>query len=64
MRRILAGTTAVNGEAKYRHCWLVRFASREIIDSYNNQADQIKFAKSASQQNALDKTSLNYEISE
>ena len=61
VRNVRAGT-AVGGEAKYRHCLLVRLASREVITASSKQPDQSRFAKNPLQHNAMNRVAIDFEL--
>ncbi|MHB0984705.1 MAG: class II fructose-bisphosphate aldolase [Sulfuricella sp.] len=61
VRNVRAGT-AVGGEAKYRHCLLVRLASQEVIAACNKQPDQSRFAKNPLQHNAMNRVAIDFEL--
>jgi len=61
VRRVQAGT-AVGGEAKYRHCLLVRLTSQEVIAAYSKHPNQALFAKI--QHNTRDRAAIDFELTE
>jgi len=61
VRHVQAGT-AVGGEAKYRHCLLVRLASEEVIAAYNKHPDQAQFAKDLFQHSTMDRAAIDFEL--
>lgn len=69
-RRVLSGIPGVRdvftGEsikegAKYRFCWLVRFAHKDVIDSYRDHPDHVAFANSLFRLYAADRISIDYQ---
>ncbi|MCC6302147.1 MAG: class II fructose-bisphosphate aldolase [Gammaproteobacteria bacterium] len=44
VRRVYAGRALKDG-AKYRYCWLVRFAHPDVVDSYRDHPDHVAFAE-------------------
>ncbi len=52
---------AVDAAAKYRYVWLVRFASRAVIDSYRTHPTHVAFADSAFRPFAKDRLSIDFE---
>ncbi len=55
---------AVTNEARYRYCWLVRFASPAVIESYRVHPDHVAFADSEFRPVARDRLSIDYEAVE
>jgi len=71
-RRVLAaipGVTevftghAVQEDAGYRHCWVVRFTDRAVIDSYRDHPDHRQFANDRFRPYAGGRLSIDYEDS-
>ena len=52
---------AVEAAARYRYVWLVRFASRAVIDSYRTHPTHVAFADSAFRPFAKDRLSIDFE---
>lgn len=52
---------AVDAAAKYRYVWLVRFASRAVIDSYRTHPTHVAFADGAFRPFAKDRLSIDFE---
>ncbi len=60
--RVFTGN-AVQEDAPYRHCWLVRFAARPVIDSYREHPDHRRFADTHFRPYAGDRVSIDFEES-
>ena len=60
VREIITGH-AVQGDAEYRHCWVVRFSDRAVIDSYRNHPDHQQFANERFRPYAGGRVSIDYE---
>ncbi|RMI14537.1 MAG: ketose-bisphosphate aldolase [Calditrichaeota bacterium] len=43
VRRVFIGE-AVQQDKPYRYCWVIRFASTEVIDSYREHPDHVRYA--------------------
>ena len=43
VRKVFTGR-ALRHDASYRYCWLVRFASPEVVESYRDHPDHVAFA--------------------
>jgi hypothetical protein len=52
---------SVDAAAKYRYVWLVRFASRAVIDTYRTHPTHVAFADSAFRPFAKDRLSIDFE---
>lgn len=52
--------TAVQGDARYRHCWSVRFAHGAVIDSSRDHPDHVRFADERFRPVADDRVSIDY----
>lgn len=63
VRRVFTGR-AVAAEARYRYCWLVRFASPAVIESYRVHPDHVAFADGQFRPVARDRVSIDYEAVE
>ncbi len=59
VRRVFTGS-AVQREARYRYCWLVRFASPAVIESYRVHPDHVAFADGQFRPLARDRLSIDY----
>jgi fructose-bisphosphate aldolase class II len=60
VRRVFTGD-AVQGDAPYRHCWLVRFSAREVIESYRNHPEHRRFADERFRPHADRRLSIDFE---
>lgn len=60
VRRVFTGR-AVQDQAGYRYCWLVRFAGAAVIDSYRDHPDHKRFADTLFRPIAEDRISIDYE---
>jgi fructose-bisphosphate aldolase class II len=60
VRRVFAGC-AVRPDARYRYCWLVRFAHPAVIESYRDHPDHVAFADGRFRPLAPDRLSLDFE---
>ena len=60
VRRVFTGH-AVQDDAGYRHCWVVRFAERAVIDSYRDHPEHRRFADSRFRPNAAGRLSIDFE---
>jgi len=54
---------AVQDDAGYRHCWVVRFADRSVIESYRDHPDHRKFADTRFRPYAGGRISIDFEDS-
>ena len=59
VRRVFTGD-AVAPDAKYKHCWLVRFAGSEVIPSYRDHPAHRAFANEKFRPIAADRISIDY----
>ena len=59
VRRVFTGTS-VTPDAKYQHCWLVRFASSEVIPAYRDHPAHKRFADEEFRPFAGDRISIDY----
>jgi fructose-bisphosphate aldolase class II len=59
VRRVFTGK-AVPQQARYRYCWLVRFAAPEVIDTYRVHPDHQAFADGEFRPLAADRISIDY----
>lgn len=60
VRRVFTGH-AVQDDARYRHCWVVRFADRSVIESYRDHPEHRRFADTAFRPNATSRLSIDFE---
>jgi fructose-bisphosphate aldolase class II len=60
VRRVFTGD-AVPEDAAYRHCWLVRFAGRAVIDSYRKHEVHRQFADKRFRPFAAGRLSIDFE---
>ena len=51
---------AVQEDAGYRHCWVVRFTDRSVIDSYRDHPDHQRFANNRFRPYAGSRISIDY----
>lgn len=59
VRRVFTGD-AVAADAKFRHCWLVRFAGSEVIPSYRDHPAHRAFADGRFRPIVADRISIDY----
>lgn len=59
VRRVFTGN-AVTPDASYRHCWLVRFASTDVIPTYRDHPAHRRFANEEFRPYAGDRISIDY----
>lgn len=59
VRRVFTGT-AVTPDAKYRHCWLVRFAGDAVIPAYRDHPVHRRFADEEFRPYAGDRISIDF----
>lgn len=62
VRRVFTGH-AVHGDAAYRHCWLVRFSDRAVIDHYRDHPAHRQFADTRFRPYAGGRVSIDFEDS-
>lgn len=60
VRRVFTGE-AVNSEAAYRYCWLVRFADAAVIEHYAAHPDHQRFADTLFRPVAQNRISIDFE---
>jgi fructose-bisphosphate aldolase class II len=60
VRRVRTGHAVQQG-AEYRHCWLVRFAARPVIDSYREHPEHRRFADQRFRPFAGGRLSIDFE---
>lgn len=59
--RTVSTGTAVHERARYQFCWLVRFASRAVIETYRDHPIHKKFADELFRPIATDRISIDFE---
>jgi fructose-bisphosphate aldolase class II len=59
VRQVITGTS-VREDDRYRHCWLVRFASPAVIDAYRDHPDHQAFADDHFRPLAADRLTIDY----
>jgi len=60
VRRVFTGH-AVHDDAGYRHCWLVRFCGRPVIDNYREHPEHRRFADTRFRPFAGSRVSVDFE---
>lgn len=55
---------AINAQGVYRYCWLIRFASEKVIDSYKTHPIHVDYADTFFRPIAADRITNDYEIVE
>jgi fructose-bisphosphate aldolase class II len=60
VQRVFTGHAVKDGTA-YRHCWVVRFAARPVIESYRDHPDHRRFADERFRPYAGERLSIDYE---
>lgn len=60
VRKVFVGN-ALRPDARYRHCWLVRFAHPRVIDSYREHPEHVAFADERFRPAAPDRVSIDFE---
>jgi fructose-bisphosphate aldolase class II len=60
VQRVFTGHAVKDGAA-YRHCWVVRFAARPVIESYRDHPDHRRFADERFRPYAGERLSIDYE---
>ncbi|MDH4235036.1 MAG: Dabb family protein, partial [Gallionella sp.] len=61
VREVEVGSVADKG-ARYRYCWLIRFASAAVIDSYKQHPAHVAFADRLFRPAAADRLTTDYLI--
>ena len=61
VRQVITGTS-VREDAAYQHCWLVRFASAAVIDTYRDHPDHQAFADNHFRPLAADRLTIDYQL--
>lgn len=59
VRRVISGTAAEK-KAKYQFCWLIEFAHQNVIESYREHPDHVKFANDLFRPVAGDRISIDF----
>jgi len=62
VRQALTGR-ALKDDAKYRYCWLIRFAHPDVVASYRDHPAHVAFADRLFRPPTADRISIDYEIS-
>jgi len=60
VQRVFTGH-AVAEDSSYRHCWVVRFAARPVIDSYREHPAHQHFAETRFRPYAGNRLSIDFE---
>lgn len=60
VRSVFTGR-ALRDDARYRYCWLVRFASPAVVASYRDHPGHVAFADGEFRPTAADRHSIDYE---
>lgn len=60
VRRVFTGR-ALRADARYRYCWLVRFANPAVVASYRDHPDHAAFADTQFRPVAADRISIDFE---
>ncbi|MDZ7662987.1 ketose-bisphosphate aldolase [Thiohalophilus sp.] len=60
VRRVFTGN-ALQEEAGYQHCWVIRFAHRDVVASYKTHPDHVAYADTHFRPVAGDRISIDYE---
>lgn len=60
VRSVFTGR-ALRGDARYRYCWLVRFASSAVVASYRDHPDHVTYADTQFRPIATDRISIDFE---
>ncbi len=60
VRRVFTGRAVQEG-ARYRYCWLIRFAHPAVIASYRDHPDHVAFADGLFRPRAGDRISIDYQ---
>lgn len=63
VRRVVTGR-ALKDDARYRYCWVVRFAHAEVIDTYRNHPLHVEYADTTYRPNAGDRITTDFEVLE
>jgi len=60
VQRVFTGHAIQDGAA-FRHCWVVKFAARPVIESYRNHPDHQRYADECFRPHAGDRLSIDFE---
>jgi len=60
--RGVAHGEAVQDNARYRHCWLIRFAGDAVIASYRDHPDHVRYADQVFRPAAPERLTIDYQI--
>jgi fructose-bisphosphate aldolase class II len=60
VRRVFTGN-ALQEDASYQHCWVIRFAHREVVQSYKHHPDHVAYADTYFRPVAGNRISIDYE---
>ena len=63
VRKVFTGHAVTEG-AQYKHCWVVDFTDRSVIDSYKNHPDHIDYADRYFRPVAGDRITIDFETVE
>ncbi|ROR32376.1 class II fructose-bisphosphate aldolase [Inmirania thermothiophila] len=61
VRRVVTGR-ALRADARYRYCWLVRFAGEPVITTYRDHPEHVRYADERFRPVAGDRISIDYEL--
>ncbi len=61
VREVRVGSVA-DKSARYRHCWLIRFAAPEVIESYRHHPAHVAFADNLFRPIAADRLTADYRV--
>lgn len=61
VRRVSTGHALTEG-ARYRHCWLIRFADPAVIEGYKHHPDHVAFANGDFRPMASDRLTIDYAL--
>jgi len=60
VRRVFTGN-ALQEDASYQHCWVIRFAHREVVENYKRHPEHVAYADTHFRPVAGDRISVDYE---
>lgn len=60
VRRVFTGN-AIQENAGYQHCWVIRFAHREVVESYKHHPQHVAYADTHFRPVAGDRISIDFE---
>ena len=63
VREVAVGSVA-DESARYRHCWLIRFAAPEVIESYKRHPAHVAFADRLFRPVAADRLSADFHLAD